>query len=85
MLRRWRPGLSRWRPGSPRWRPGHATVFAGIVNDSNRDERERPGMNRGCHWGKSGYTVAKSLKPVCPGGVPVHAGGVPVKLRFVPE
>ena len=35
------------------------------------------------HRGKTGYTLAKSLKPICPGGISVHHSGVLVKTLFV--
>ena len=46
--------------------PGDCLV---IENDSNRGKI-------GCHRGKPGFTVAKSVKPVCPGGILVHPVGV---------
>ena len=55
----------------------------GIENVSNRGGPGRHRGESGRHWnepgrhrGKLGLTVAKFLKPVCPGCVPVHHGGV---------
>ena len=55
-------------------------LYPGIGSESGRTRGE-PGLQRGA----LGLTVAKSLKPVCHGGVPVQPGGVLVKPRFVPE
>ena len=61
-------------------------MFVGIENNRDRGE---PGR----HLGKPGNTVAKSLKSICPCGVPVHLGEAPVctgiarcpgYLRFAP-
>ena len=42
-------------------------------------------MATGINGDPPGFTVAKSVKPVCPGVVPIHLDGVPAKPRFVPE
>ena len=75
------PGIAPVHPGGVPVTAGRATVSPGIENDSNRGE---PGRHRGEPWrhrDKLGRTVVKSLKPVCPGGVPVHTG----EFRFVPR
>ena len=64
---------------------GHVTVMPRCLPVVKMIETGMDQDGAGVNRDKPRFTVAKVLKPVCLGGVPIHPGGVPVKPRFVTE